>query len=349
MLCNIAGVPLKWEKTRGGFDCDYIGYRFCWSNLTGGIAEQRAAWLSNWCITTAKAGRVSIGDCKAAVGRFSFSAALLRNILPFLGPIYSWMAVLKDDRTYAIPAAIIIILQWLSEQVMKKYMVDLLYQRPRKLDKFFKADAKAEGEDVIIGGFEVSRPDGSLKDCRWFSIRITRQNCPWAYVRHDEAYRAISALELFATLLCVMLFNEESSTINRAVMILPGITDNRGNESLLVKHMTSKYPLYIVLLELVEQLQRRGLELDLKWQGRERNEAADALTNNEFDAFDMRKRIVPDMHRLAWSILPKLVVQANQLHQEISIAKKRLLNESRTVTVHKRRRKTEPLRTRDPW
>ena len=68
----------------------------------------------------------------------------------------------------------------------------------------FRADAKAEGQEVRIGGWEClggASPDTA----RWFSVDLNRQNAPWAFAR-GEPCRAIAALELFATLMCVMLF-----------------------------------------------------------------------------------------------------------------------------------------------
>ena len=67
----------------------------------------------------------------------------------------------------------------------------------------FKAAAKAEGEDVALGGW-LCHPQG-VKHSRWFAVRITRANAPWAYWAGD-ATRAIASLELFASLLCVMVF-----------------------------------------------------------------------------------------------------------------------------------------------
>ena len=40
-----------------------------------------------------------------------------------------------------------------------------------------------------------------------------------------------------------------------------GVTDNKGNEALLHKRMTSKFPLYIIPLELTELCIRRTLGL----------------------------------------------------------------------------------------
>ena len=40
---------------------------------------------------------------------------------------------------------------------------------------------------------------------RWFSFHLTRANAPWAYSR-GAPFRCIGALELYTTLMCVILF-----------------------------------------------------------------------------------------------------------------------------------------------
>ena len=108
--------------------------------------------------------------------------------------------------------------------------------------------------------------------------------------------------------------------------------------------LTSKFPLYIVLLELTEQLWARGIRLDLLWQRLEFNEAADRLTNSEFGDFDERLCIVPDMAALQWRVRPALLDKATTMHHEQVLAE----GQSNLVSMH-RPRKTEPLRRRDSW
>jgi len=183
-----------------------------WDSLQGGLSTKRKHWLCNWARTTAAAGIVVARDCKAALGIFSFSAALLRYLLPFLGPVYAWVAVLVDGAAWPLPAALRIILKWIADQIEKCDLVTLKFVKPKRLGKFFKADAKAEGEDVCEGGYEVTDPKAPLCTCRWYSITINRENAPWAFAKVGEAYRVIASLELFASLLCLMLFVDLDKT-----------------------------------------------------------------------------------------------------------------------------------------
>jgi hypothetical protein len=81
--------------------------------------------------------------------------------------------------------------------------------------------------------------------------------------------------------------------------------------------MSLKYPLYIILLELTEHLQARNLQLDLRWQRRLQNQAADDLTNGLFSNFDAAKRINPSLDSMPWRVLPKLMTEAGDLHSII--------------------------------
>lgn len=346
MLCDILDVPLKWPKTRGGIRCDFVGYYFAWDRMTGGLSDARAAWLVNWARSTASDGIVVARALKAALGRFSFSAALLRFVLPFLGPFYAWVSAIEDGAAWALPAALIILLRWVADKIEQNTFVTLRHEPPVRMNRFFKADAKAEGGEVCVGGFEVCGA-AELKECRWFSYKLDPSNAPWAFVKHGEAYRAIASLELYATILCVILFCDTEGDQQQGYLTMTGISDNRGNEALVVKNMTSKFPLYLVLIELTEQLIKRRITLDLKWQAREYNEAADALSNSDFSLFCMDLRLNRNLDDLDWLVLPKLMQDSIDLHNIISKRKS-----ERVVTVTPkatRKRKAPGLRVTDPW
>jgi hypothetical protein len=346
VICDILDVPLKWSKSRGGIRCTFVGYLFVWDKLLGGLADSRALWLSNWARTTAGAGVVVARDLRAALGRFSFSAVLLRYLLPFLGPFYAWVAAMEDSAAWPLPPALIILLQWIAGKVEASTLVPLRLTVPPRLNRFFKADAKAEGQEVCVGGYEIIG-DATLDRCRWFAYKLNPENCPWAFVKQGQAYRVIASLELFATLLCVMFFTDPADSDTQAFLTLTGVSDNRGIKSLVQKHMTSKFPLYLILLELTEQLQLRRTALDLRWQPREFNQAADDLSNFVFKDFDVSLRLNPALDDLGWIVLPKLLREAMDLHN-ILTSRKALMKPVGRVPVTKKR-KAEGLKTRDPW
>ena len=180
-LFAMLNVPCKWSKTRGGFTTDFIGYLFCWENLKGGMTERRATWLSAWAERIATTGSAETRDLKGGLGRMAFSAVLLRHILPFLGPLYGWIAVLPREAVWPLPAAIIVILYWLAAKLKQCTLVELRLPMVKRAASLYKADAKAEGMEVSIGEFESPLPGQSLKQRRWFAYTLDGASAPWAF------------------------------------------------------------------------------------------------------------------------------------------------------------------------
>ena len=166
---------------------DLVGYFLDWENLVGGLSDKRAAWPVNWARTTAAEG-IAVGrDCRAALGRFSFPTTLLMHLLPFLGPIYARAAGIEDPAAWPLPPALAIILKWLADLVEQSHLVCLAQSTSVRAGLRFKTDARAEGDTVIVGGYEL--PDGcnNLKKVRWFSYRLDTTNAPWAFCENQHA------------------------------------------------------------------------------------------------------------------------------------------------------------------
>ena len=51
----------------------------------------------------------------------------------------------------------------------------------------------------------------------------------------------------------------------RGSAVISGFTDNAGNEAVLNKLMTSKFPLVVILTELAEQLKQGEFDMTLTW------------------------------------------------------------------------------------
>ena len=62
------------------------------------------------------------------------------------------------------------------------------------LGEVFRLDAKAEGEQVAVGGWRC-RGAASTHEASWFAVKLNRRNAPWAFTR-GEAFRTIASLEL---------------------------------------------------------------------------------------------------------------------------------------------------------
>jgi hypothetical protein len=353
LLIGILDIPLKWSKTRGGLSAEFIGYLFQFESFTGGLSQRRASWICSWCRKIATDGVVVTRELRGGLGRISFSAVLWRFLLPYLGPFYAWVSVHENSSAWMLPPALILLLRWIATAVEENPFVTLRHCQPVSLGMFFKADAKAEGSDVVVGGF-ASSPGANLSQCPGFSLRLTPSSAPWAFHRHGEAYRVIATLELYATLLCIMLFVEVQAESRVSTLFITGVTDNAGNVAMLEKGSTSKYPLYVFNLELTEQLKARRINLDLRWMSRDCNVAADALTNGDFSGFSMERRIVPNLSKMDWKVLPRLLEEAAKL-EKVLIERKALHKDAQAETksafveICNKKRKITGLRVTDPW
>ena len=88
-----------------------------------------------------------------------------------------------------------------------------------------------------------------------------------------------------------MALGPEGQSKQTSRVAIKGYTDNQSTETLLKKFMTSKFPSTLILMELAEELTAKRCELKLQWLRRDGNQLADDLTNEKFDAFDMKFRI----------------------------------------------------------
>ena len=96
----------------------------------------------------------------------------------------------------------------------------------------FRSDAKAEGELVVIGGYETFTEDGypvPHDEARWFMLTLDRRSALWAFQK-GEPFRTIASLEMLGSLLSLMLLVDArpSCTSYRqgSVLSAAAITDN---------------------------------------------------------------------------------------------------------------------------
>ena len=107
-------------------------------------------------------------------------------------------------------------------------------------DIAYLADAHASDEGVGIGGWE--RVEGRpLKECRWFSLQLTKRTAPWAFAA-GEPFRTIASLEPLASLIGLMAFRPEPLAGADPTITLAGATDNRGNSYVVGRMLTTKFP-----------------------------------------------------------------------------------------------------------
>ena len=314
VLCAL-GFPFKWRKFRGGFQVDWIGYHIDLDRRALGISPRRASWLTNWMSRQMENGKVDLKDFAAVLGRLSFSMGPLAYLRPFIAPMYAWSAAVGDRGCLPLPWSIRFLFCYIIREIENGGAMQKVIAVRRDLGEAFRSDAKAEGQEVTIGGWECADGRGPSR-ARWFHAKLTKDTAPWAFSR-GEPFRAIAALELYGTLVAIMAFADGWPREARGMVRVTGTTDNRGNSFILPRLMSSKFPLVIVLTELAAQLRKRSLLLDLDWAPREQNELADGLTNGDFTPFDPELRVHVDIERAGWILLEDMAKVAADIHATI--------------------------------
>ena len=342
---EIAGVPLAWRKFRGGLTVDWIGY---WSDLNLrliGISAPRAAWLMRWADRILTEGAVHMGDFASVLGRWGFALQAIDLLRPFLGPLYAWAAAVPRYAVMPLPAMVRLIVLFLKRMLQEGFRSLPCGSGADWVPEAFRADAKAEGEEVRIGGWELG-PSGESSSARWFSETLTRFNAPWVF-EAGEPYRVIAALELLATLCCVVAFPPEKVGSCVGSITISGTTDNLGNKAVVARLMTTKYPLVAVLMELAAQLLQRGLALDLNWTPRLQNLEADALTNADYRGFNPARRVRVDVGGREWLVLTDMLASGRALYDVIREGKLERSAGDLSRLVAKRAKVS--FKEREPW
>jgi hypothetical protein len=146
----------------------------------------------------------------------------------------------------------------------------------------------AEEVKAAMGGWYCTDDPDPLK-CRCFFLEIKREDAPWIFVHcENQLFWVIATFEWFATFACVHLFGNPEQ-LQR--MILPGSTDKIGNSFILKKFMAMKFPLCGMLMQLAELLRDKDRKLSLVWLPRDDNDLADAISKEDFSAFDGKLRV----------------------------------------------------------
>ncbi|CAL1155276.1 unnamed protein product [Cladocopium goreaui] len=334
----VLGVPLSWHKCKGGTQVEWVGYYVDLEQKSVGISEKRADWICNWVETTVAAGVVKLHDFSAVLGRLSFAMAAIEHLRPFLGPLYAWSAALENVVHARLPKAVIYILRFIEHMLKHGWRTRPVGPLQEARRELFRADAKAEGEVICIGGWAVE--DGpDTKSCRWFSERLTRSNAPWAFLA-GESFRAIASLELFATLVSLVLFKP---ACYKGSMKISAGTDNLGNTHLIARLMSTKFPLCAILMEVAAVLMDGNHDLQLEWLPRLQNQEADNLTNEIFHGFSEDRRLRFRMEEYEGLVLQAMLNLCMELYEDVRKARDRKVSQTKRVKTG------EPLRVRDPW
>eukprot|EP00435_Cladocopium_sp_Y103_P010035 s3632_g2.t1 len=163
--------------------------------------------MRDWVHGLATKGSVTAKEFEQGLGRLGFSALALVWERPFLGPLYSWAAAIRNKKGYLkIPAMLRTLLLFLAQRFDEGGSLQEAPPLPsdemKSEDLIFFTDAKATDEGAWIGGFKC---DASGRVLEWFSEEIKADWAEWMKYRKDPK-RVIASLELLASLVALKLW-----------------------------------------------------------------------------------------------------------------------------------------------
>ena len=344
LFLSCLGFPFKWSKQRGGLRVECIGLYTDYTCYKIGLSPRRAEWLHDWVMKLAKDGSVYPKALEQGLGRLGFAALALHWEKPFLGPIYSWSAAVRNKKgKMKMPAMLRAILLFLGKRFKEGGQMQEAPPLTGDADKeeslLFFTDARATETDAWIGGYKQDR-DGKILS--WFSEEVTADWANWLTLRKDPK-RLIASLELLATLVATKLWMPENTRGTNAKCWIRGKTDNLGNSYAVAKWMSTKFPLTVLVMELSESLRLCNCYLNLDWLRRDDNQLADDLSNMKFDNFNLEQRVRWFPFEQKWHVLTDFLEHAKEFHEEI---KKRKSEEQPMGETSKKKARSKGL---GPW
>jgi len=294
---------------------------------------------------------VLVRDFAAGLGRAAYSCGALEYDRPFLAPLYTFASLHQLDSRQPLPTYVLTVIKFLQDRLLVRRMYPCA-QPLEPMAEAIRVDAKAQGETATIGGW-LPRRDSSgridLAASPWFFVHLDDEVAPWAYEKDRQPFRVVASLEALAVLVAVLTLTAPAPGSHRSgTVMLPLMTDNRGNSFALTRLMSTKYPLCLLVMELAVALEDRGLSLSAEWAPREWNAEADALTNSRFEGFSPALRVPFDMRTHPWKVLSGLLADGRAFYQEAQAARSAARLRAATAPAQ-RKRKRASLKETDPW
>jgi len=352
LLGEILGIPWSWGKLRGGTEYTWVGFEHQLREYALGLSAGRAAWLISWYGSLLRDKKVLIRDFLAALGRAAYACGALEFDRPFLAPLYTFGSLYPLDATRALPTYVLVVVRFLRDRLTVRRVQKCLQPAVGRLEAL-RVDAKAEGETATLGGWRPVRDEAGMIDkgrSPWFFVALNDQVAPWAYEKDRQPFRVVASLEALAALVAVITLGPpDGSERARGAVLLPLLTDNRGNSHALSRLMTTKYPLCLWVMELAATLEAKQLLLDAAWAPREWNSEADALTNEDFRGFTPALRVPFDFAGHAWHVVDELREEGRAFYAASKSLRAGRPPPGPVTRRGGRKVKKATLKERDPW
>ena len=105
-----------------------------------------------------------------------YAAGVLERVKPFLGPIYAWASAVPGGSYLQFPHLVSLCLRWIAKKPQQPggRFVSSLSNTDLSAE-LFRADAKAQQDDVVIGGWET-RHTLDPKKARWYRLSLEKSS-----------------------------------------------------------------------------------------------------------------------------------------------------------------------------
>jgi hypothetical protein len=185
-----------------------------------------------------------------------------------MAPLFAWSSVLARGTVMRVPVLVFVTLRFLKEQLQKHgHWVNATapWFSPKEA---FRTDAKCESGRIVLAGWSTENGVENLKLAKWFSLEIFPEQLPMLFKEDGASQWCSTAAELLASYAASFAFGhlEKDGKSKNLRMAITGGTDNKSNQVLQEKNMSTKWPLLAVHMQVSSQLLADGVRMKLRFQ-----------------------------------------------------------------------------------
>eukprot|EP00435_Cladocopium_sp_Y103_P068191 s408_g31.t1 len=278
LVYEILGTPFSYGKFSGGLQVQFVGYLLDYRECLLGITKRRGDWLVTFIDDMLRSnGTIYMRRFNEFLGRLGFVSRVLIWLKPFLAPLYTWSSALDKSSVATSPKLVLLVLRFLRERLHECTYMNTCLRPETMAGELFRTDAKCETGRVVLGGHHLVHGE-------WFALEVGPSQAPFLFKESGDSQWASTTAELLAVLIALHLFGclKRNKKEHPVPFRVTAGTDNKANDHLLRKGLTTKWPLCLVFMQLTVAIMSARVFIQLGWRPRDENAPADALTNLDF-------------------------------------------------------------------